>query len=165
MVPINSLHKRAVISKAIPCYTIPLGFFHDIITLWLSNAIWRHRSGSTLARVSDGTKLLPGPMFTHRRGSLVLSWRHDHRNCPRYNSQKTFLQITYKKYGYITQGLTHLTGLRWQRFDRNHDHIDGSVQDCSNSIANAMELLQSCTNPSICYPTYLQKTSFCFSAQ
>ena len=29
------------------------------------------------------------------------------------------------------------------------DHIDGLVQDCSNSIANAMELLQSCTKPSI----------------
>ena len=29
--------------------------------------------------------------------------------------------------------------------------IDGLVQDCSNSIANALELLQSCTKPSICY--------------
>ena len=29
-------------------------------------------------------------------------------------------------------------------------HIDGLLQDCSNSIANALELLQSCTNPSIC---------------
>ena len=28
--------------------------------------------------------------------------------------------------------------------------IDGLVQDCSNSIANALELLQSCTKPSIC---------------
>ena len=28
-------------------------------------------------------------------------------------------------------------------------HIDGSVQDCSNSSALAMELLQSCTKPSI----------------
>ena len=27
-------------------------------------------------------------------------------------------------------------------------HTDGLVQDCSNSIANAMELLQSCTKPS-----------------
>ena len=27
--------------------------------------------------------------------------------------------------------------------------IDSLVQDCSNSIANAMELPQSCTNPSI----------------
>ena len=27
-------------------------------------------------------------------------------------------------------------------------HIDGFVQDCSNSIANALELLQSCTKPS-----------------
>ena len=29
------------------------------------------------------------------------------------------------------------------------NHIDGLVQDCSNSIANALELLQSCTKPSI----------------
>ena len=26
-------------------------------------------------------------------------------------------------------------------------NIDGLVQDCSNSIANALELLQSCTKP------------------
>ena len=29
------------------------------------------------------------------------------------------------------------------------DHYDGLVQNCSNSIANALELLQSCTKPSI----------------
>ena len=29
-------------------------------------------------------------------------------------------------------------------------YIDDLVQDCSNSIANALELLQSCTKPSIC---------------
>ena len=29
-----------------------------------------------------------------------------------------------------------------------YHHIDGLVQDCSNSIANALELLQSCTKPS-----------------
>ena len=28
-------------------------------------------------------------------------------------------------------------------------YIDGLVQDCCNSIANALELLQSCTKPSI----------------
>ena len=28
-------------------------------------------------------------------------------------------------------------------------HINGLVQDCSNSIANALELLQSCTKTSI----------------
>ena len=28
------------------------------------------------------------------------------------------------------------------------DHIDGFVQDCSISIANALEILQSCTKPS-----------------
>ena len=30
-------------------------------------------------------------------------------------------------------------------------NIDGLVQDCSNSIANALELLQSCTKP-LTYP-------------
>ena len=29
-------------------------------------------------------------------------------------------------------------------------YIDGLVQDCSNSSALAMELLQSCAKPSIC---------------
>ena len=30
-------------------------------------------------------------------------------------------------------------------------HSNGLVQDCSNSIANALELLQFCTKPSICF--------------
>ena len=30
------------------------------------------------------------------------------------------------------------------------NHTDGLVQDCSNSIANALELLQFCTKPSTC---------------
>ena len=36
----------------------------------------------------------------------------------------------------------------------NQQYIDGLLQDCSNSIANALELLQSCTKPSILW-TYL----------
>ena len=38
----------------------------------------------------------------------------------------------------------------WHRAATQHYHyIDSSVQNCSNSIANALELLQSCTKPSI----------------
>ena len=33
---------------------------------------------------------------------------------------------------------------------QGHPHVDDLVQDDSNSIANALELLQSCTKPSIC---------------
>ena len=33
-------------------------------------------------------------------------------------------------------------------------YVDGLVQDCSNSIANALELLQSCTMPSMWYLNY-----------
>ena len=40
-------------------------------------------------------------------------------------------------------------------------YIDGLVQDCSNSIANALELLQSCTALSLHYKglVYYQKAS------
>ena len=34
-------------------------------------------------------------------------------------------------------------------FAEAQTYIDGFVQDCSNSIAYALELLQSCTKPSI----------------
>ena len=37
--------------------------------------------------------------------------------------------------------------------DKDNDCFDSLVQDCSNSIANALELLQSCTKPSICHIT------------
>ena len=36
------------------------------------------------------------------------------------------------------------------RYNPEAHHLDDSVQDCSNSIANALELLQSCTKKSIC---------------
>ena len=41
----------------------------------------------------------------------------------------------------------------------SHGHSDGLVQGCSNSIANALELLQSCTKPLIwaCVPSILPK--------
>ena len=35
------------------------------------------------------------------------------------------------------------------RYDTENFDIDGLVQDCSNSSALAMELLQSCAKPSI----------------
>ena len=36
----------------------------------------------------------------------------------------------------------------WQ-LHLKHEYVDGLVQDCSNSIANALELLQSSTQPLI----------------
>ena len=46
--------------------------------------------------------------------------------------------------------LKQLQTINWTNDDQ--DHYDGLVQDCSNSIANALELLQSGTKPSVmCY--------------
>ena len=40
---------------------------------------------------------------------------------------------------------------KFQGFKYSIQYINGLVQDCSNSSALAMELLQSCTKPSIWY--------------
>ena len=45
--------------------------------------------------------------------------------------------------------MQHPTGkyVKWQV------HVDGLVEDCSISIANALEIMQSCTKPSL-YTVY-----------
>ena len=39
--------------------------------------------------------------------------------------------------------------VRLTHYSMNKHHIDGLAQDCNNSIANSLELLQSCTKPLI----------------
>ena len=51
--------------------------------------------------------------------------------------------LLYKKYDIEIHVIINI-----KKFSR---WIDGLVQDCSNSIANALELLQSCTKPSKCF--------------
>ena len=40
---------------------------------------------------------------------------------------------------------------KWWKTYWKKSQIDGLVQDCNNSIANTLDLLQSCTKPSKCY--------------
>ena len=48
---------------------------------------------------------------------------------------------------------------------KKKDYIDDLVQDCSNSSANALELLQSCTKPSICdLSVFAQVVAWCREA-
>ena len=49
---------------------------------------------------------------------------------------------------------------KWRTFCRQH--LDGLVQDCSNSSALAMELLQSCTKSSILYIFSWMEISACW---
>ena len=56
--------------------------------------------------------------------------------CQKYKSYKNFQQIICKM----------------DTFEASvYVYINGWVQDCNNSIANALELLQSCNKPSICW--------------
>ena len=62
-------------------------------------------------------------------------------------------QEMYKK---NTQNMLNIDGLMQERHTLNMLNIDGLMQERRNSIANALELCLSCTNPSI-YSRY----SFC----
>ena len=57
------------------------------------------------------------------------------------------------------QHILPLTKTDLAQLQRDWGDIDGLVQDCSNYIANALELLQSCTKPSI-YQLVSRLTSY-----
>ena len=48
---------------------------------------------------------------------------------------------------YLWDGLQTIFMHHLQKTMVTNHHFEGLVQDCSNSIANALELLQSCTKP------------------
>ena len=64
-------------------------------------------------------------------------------------------QLCFGTYQFSSKLLLQTSGhLLWYGFTTSahmarHGHFDGLVQDCSISIANALEILHSCTKPSI----------------
>ena len=70
-------------------------WFHS---LWPSDAICWHRTGSTLAQVMpDGTKPLPEPLLTNHQGNFT---RNTLEICPRFKFEN---QVIYN-YNHISQG-------------------------------------------------------------
>ena len=69
----------------------------------------------------------------------LICW--DHNSCFQLNLPRSFVYCTRLRINLTLYNLFYLTYLL--------SYIDGSVQDCSNSTANALELLQSYTKPSI----------------
>ena len=89
-----------------------------INTLWPSNAIWRHRSGSTLAQVMallpDGTKPLPEPMLTYHHWRLIaFTWRQFHKECSRNVSLTWVWTLQGQNYNHISQGAMSLNYGTW----------------------------------------------------
>ena len=65
----------------------------------------------------------------------------------------------------ISWGQEHLNDCQcqWNILNMSEWYINGIVQDCSKSSALAMELLQSCTKPSICTEqSRTQSCAFCW---
>ena len=54
--------------------------------------------------------------------------------------------------------MAFIEALCHNKLNTTYLHIDGLVQDCSNSIASALEILQSYIKPSI-YETSIQDSS------
>ena len=76
--------------------------------------------------------------------SVEVRWIHDKKcafNEPHYMCM--YMSIIHTTIKFYT---TKLNSLHTEFYREHTDHL---VQDCSNSIANALELLQFCTKPSI----------------
>ena len=102
---------------------------HDAIvnSLWPNDTIWRHRSRSTLVPVV--ACCLKVPRHYLNQCWLIISKVQWHlRAILQEISQPSITKISLKS-----------TYIKYE------NQIDGLVQDCSNSIANALELLQSYT--------------------
>ena len=99
-------------------------------SLWPSGAIWRHRFMSALAQVMVCCLSAPSP-YLNQCWLLICEflWRSSDSNLT-VSAQTSYSIILLKLLPY---------------FPGANELIDGLVQDCSNSIANALELLQSCT--------------------
>ena len=109
------------------CQTGDIIYTNDCLVYWCMNASFCLDELNTLTR----TTLFATTPF--------LCWFTD-KNC--YYGQASLLWIFDRKI-IVLQEI-------WL------NNIDGLVQDCSNSIANAMELLQSCTKPAICCLQFLR---------
>ena len=71
-------------------------------------------------------------------GSVAFDWEQFHSKCPSYYSVMSLKFVFFKL-------LPHLP-----RANEQTPYLDGLAQERRNSIANALELCLSCTNPSIC---------------
>ena len=68
------------------------------------------------------------------------------------NQHKTIFILTMKCQKYESYKNFQQTICEMDTFEASvYVYINGWVQDCNNSIANALELLQSCNKPSICW--------------
>ena len=85
---------------------------------------------------------------SHYLNQCWLGINEAHRHLAEVNFTETILDITHYKCLKITYLKNTATSPMGQWIDY---HINGLVQNCSNSIANAMELLQSCTKPWMLY--------------
>ena len=121
------------------------GVNYFINPLCTGNAMWYQMPGLTLVRVMacrlSDTSPLPEPMQTYwslypLRTKYSEIWAQI-QTC--LFQEKAFEEVIFKL-------VAMLSG---PRLNLSSCHIDGLVQDCSISSASAMEILQSCTQPSI----------------
>ena len=124
-------------------------------SLWHSDTIWRHQSWSTLAQIMAWCRHQAITWTNVDLSSVRSSGIHLSailQEMPQPSVTKISLKFTYLKLCSNLPGANELTevGLSWdwRWWWKCVILIDGLAQDCSISSALAMELLQSCTNPS-----------------
>ena len=83
----------------------------------------------------------------HRPGYWRTAWAYSKQETENWLSNAESISMSWCHY--VTSLLCQEQPQSWQHKSKHQWHLNGLVQDCSNSSALAMELLQSCTKPSI----------------
>ena len=95
----------------------------------------------TFTMIHSPLELLPDRRDTNFSFHIIPAHQQDTGSCiPCSTKSNPFYNIFPRKILWLCPGDKR----------SSHEHFDGLVHDCSNSSALAMELLQSCTEPSIC---------------
>ena len=90
------------------------------------------------ANIKTSKHHFTGPLWEETTGDWIPLTQRDN------NAESFSMSWCHHELG-VADDVTVPCFLQWKLY------IDGLVQDCSNSSALAMELLQSCTKPSVSY--------------
>ena len=115
--------------------------FYDVISTTLR---WRNQKDITLVVV-----LLSMSLIVRARHGMEQfgSRRRCMGKCALHMFSKFLLCLLWESWIEMCVRSVDISSIHWGNCGA---YIDGLAQDCSNSSALAMELLQSCTKPSIC---------------
>ena len=126
------------------------------------------QSTAAYKTLSEGTSLTDAALewIMSQPSNILIKWVPNHSSA-RYSLDHLYRSVVSKLLTLCTPYRNRIMrGSLGYLFSRSKcDNIDGLVQERRNSIANALELHLSCTDPSICFASTISKAQKCGHSQ